>query len=85
MHETNMQVTFEFWGVLCKAANADEYRLSMRPGTVADALAALSVAMPALARHLPAAAVALGDRMLLRAEPVPPDARLVLLPPVAGG
>lgn len=61
-------------------------RLELPEGSrVADALAALERAYPALAELLPHLAVAL-DGTLARAEdPLRGDCELALLPPVSGG
>lgn len=82
-----MQVTFEFWGALRRAAGSDERSLVLPAGAadVGDALAALAAALPALGDQLDNTAVALGDRLLLRTEPLEEGMRLALLPPVAGG
>lgn len=82
-----MQVTFEFWGALRRAAGGDERTLVLSAGTVsvADALEALADAIPALADLLENTAVALADRLLLRTESIEDGTRLALLPPVAGG
>lgn len=82
-----MQVTFEFWGALRRAAGGDERTLQLPAGelSVADALEALATAIPALGEHIDNTAVAQGDRLLLRTEAVEDGMRLALLPPVAGG
>jgi molybdopterin converting factor small subunit len=82
-----VQITFEFWGALRRAAGGDERTLALPTGasSVADALEALADAIPALGEHLENTAVALADRLLLRNEPIEDGMRLSLLPPVAGG
>lgn len=81
-----MQLTFEFWGALRKAAGGDEHSLTLEgPSTVADALAALAESLPALREQLDSTAVADADRLLLRTDAVADGMRLALLPPVAGG
>lgn len=81
-----MQVTFEFWGVLERTAGRREHCIELRePATVEGALASLLQVLPALAPHVERAAVANGERLLLRSEPLQNGQRLALLPPVAGG
>jgi len=82
-----LQITFEFWGALRRAAGDDERTLVLPAGalTVEDALDALAAAVPALGEHLDNTAVAQADRLLLRTEAVEDGMRLSLLPPVAGG
>ncbi len=82
-----MQITFEFWGALRRAAGGDEHTLVLPAarGSVAEALEALAEAIPALEEFLETAAVAQADRLLLRTEEVEDGMRLALLPPVAGG
>ncbi|AXQ28406.1 MoaD/ThiS family protein [Solimonas sp. K1W22B-7] len=82
-----MQITFEFWGALRRAAGGDERTLALPAGalSVADALDALANAIPALGEHLDNTAVAQADRLLLRTEALEDGMRLALLPPVAGG
>lgn len=82
-----MQITFEFWGALRRAAGGDERTLALPAGalSVADALDALAEAIPALGEHLDNAAVAQAERLLLRTEALEDGMRLALLPPVAGG
>jgi molybdopterin converting factor small subunit len=80
-----VQVVFEFWGALRRLAGDDRELSLNAPATVADALDALAQALPALREHLDKAAVAQGDRLLLRSEAIADGCRLALLPPVAGG
>ncbi len=82
-----MQITFEFWGALRRAAGGGERTLALPAGalSVADALDALADAIPTLGEHLDNTAVAQADRLLLRTEPLEDGMRLALLPPVAGG
>jgi len=82
-----LQITFEFWGALRRAAGGDERTLVLPAGalTVEDALDALAAAVPALGEHLDNTAVAQADRLLLRTEAIEDGMRLSLLPPVAGG
>jgi len=82
-----LQVTFEFWGALRRAAGGDERTLTLPAGasSVADALDALAATLPALEPSLENTAVAFGDRLLLRTEEIENGMRLALLPPVAGG
>ena len=54
-------------------------------GTVADALAVLARERPELAGSLERCACVAGDTIVRRADPVPADGRIALLPPVAGG
>lgn len=82
-----MQITFEFWGALRRAAGGDERTLTLPASAtrVADALDALAATLPALGDQLDNTAVAMGDRLLLRTEALEDGMRLALLPPVAGG
>jgi molybdopterin converting factor small subunit len=82
-----MEVVFEFYGGLRRLAGVGERTLRLGPdaATVADALAALERADPALAASLAQTAVAIGDALVRRGDRVASGARLALLPPVAGG
>jgi len=80
-----MTITFELCGVLERLAGTAELSLDIAGTTVEAALDVLAGRIPALAEHLPRAACAVGDAMVLRADPLPSGARLALLPPVAGG
>lgn len=82
-----MEITFEFWGELERLAGGASrpLRLAAAEPTVADALALLATELPPLAARLETVAVAIGDRLVARSEPLSADARLALLPPVAGG
>jgi molybdopterin synthase sulfur carrier subunit len=53
--------------------------------TVADAIAVLARARPELATSLDRCACVSGDIIVRRADPLPADGRIALLPPVAGG
>jgi molybdopterin synthase sulfur carrier subunit len=53
--------------------------------SVADALALLARERPVLAGSLERCACVSGDTIIRRADPVPADGRIALLPPVAGG
>lgn len=82
-----MQITFEFFGVLERLAGAPALELELPPksATVGDALSVLAQCLPELAQHLPCAACAANDRLVLRRDALVPGLRLALLPPVAGG
>ncbi len=82
-----MNVTFEFCGELQRLAGAGELSLSMPAGslTVAAALAALAQRLPQLQERLPRCACAVGDVLVRRGDVLAANARLALLPPVAGG
>ncbi|MET0934387.1 MAG: MoaD/ThiS family protein [Luteibacter sp.] len=53
--------------------------------TIGDALALLARERPELATSLDRCACVSGDTIVRRADPVPQDRRIALLPPVAGG
>ncbi|MFT4047633.1 MAG: MoaD/ThiS family protein [Solimonas sp.] len=79
-------VTFEFHGQLLRLAGAAELALPLAaPATLADALERLSATRPELAAALVRCACAIGDRLVLRREPLRGGERIALLPPVAGG
>lgn len=82
-----MPIVFEFFGVLERLAGAAtlELELPVQSATVEDALVALARRLPDMAPHLPRAACAVNDRLVLRGEALAPGWRLALLPPVAGG
>ena len=79
-------ITFEFHGQLLRLAGAAELALPLvAPASLADALDALAAARPELAPALGRCACAIGDRLVLRREPLRGGERIALLPPVAGG
>lgn len=78
-------IVFEFFASLERQAGTREYRLDGGFSTVGDALDALASARPELATLLERCACASGDAIVRRADPVPHDGRIVVLPPVAGG
>jgi molybdopterin converting factor small subunit len=82
-----MEITIELYGGLQRLAGVPELtlRLPREAGTVADALDELVRSAPALAGPLRLAAVAVGDTLARRTDPVAAGARIALLPPVAGG
>lgn len=82
-----MQITFEFFGVLERLAGAGARILILddHAATVGDALERLAAESPGLRAQLERSACAVGDRLVLRAEPLRSDLRVALLPPVAGG
>jgi molybdopterin synthase sulfur carrier subunit len=53
--------------------------------TVGDALVLLAREHPKLASALERCACASGDTIVRRADPLPADGRIAVLPPVAGG
>ncbi|WP_052697716.1 MoaD/ThiS family protein [Luteibacter yeojuensis] len=80
-------ITFELYANLARLAGAREVRLDAGTGivTVADAVALLARAKPELAASLDRCACVAGDTIVRRADAMPADGRLALLPPVAGG
>ncbi|KJV36164.1 hypothetical protein VI08_06080 [Luteibacter yeojuensis] len=72
---------------MARLAGAREVRLDAGTGivTVADAVALLARAKPELAASLDRCACVAGDTIVRRADAMPADGRLALLPPVAGG
>ncbi|WP_043113450.1 MoaD/ThiS family protein [Solimonas soli] len=79
-------ITFEFHGQLLRLAGVSEWALPLAvPATLADVLDQLAAARPELAAALVRCACAIGDRLVLRREPLHGGERIALLPPVAGG
>jgi sulfur-carrier protein len=80
-------LTFELFANLERLAGASTCQVEARDDvlTVADALALLASERPALASALDRCACVSGDSIVRRADPVPADGRIALLPPVAGG
>lgn len=78
-------IVFEFFASLERQAGSREYRLDGGFATVGDALAALAAERPDLAALLERCACASGDAIVRRADTVPHDGRIAVLPPVAGG
>lgn len=81
-------LTFELFANLERLAGASTCQVDVRDDgvlTVADALAQLASARPELASALDRCACVSGDTIIRRADPVPADGRIALLPPVAGG
>ncbi|MEZ2416882.1 MoaD/ThiS family protein [Luteibacter sp. RCC_6_2] len=80
-------IVFELFANLERLAGAAECRVDAgeETVTVADALAVLARQRPELARSLERCACVSGDTIVRRADPLPADRRIALLPPVAGG
>jgi len=79
-------ITFELHGQLARLAGATELQLPLAASaTLAEALDQLAAARPELASALGRCACAIGDRLVLRREPLAGGERIALLPPVAGG
>ncbi|MGE7138120.1 MoaD/ThiS family protein [Luteibacter sp. NPDC031894] len=80
-------IVFELFANLERLAGAKECRVDAGDdvATVGDALALLARHRPELASSLERCACVSGDTIVRRADSLPPDGRLGLLPPVAGG
>ncbi|HVI54187.1 MAG TPA: MoaD/ThiS family protein [Luteibacter sp.] len=80
-------IVFELFATLERLAGSATCRVDAPDGThtVADALAVLALARPELAASLERCACVSGDTIVRRADPVPADGHIALLPPVAGG
>ncbi|MGF6495873.1 molybdopterin synthase sulfur carrier subunit [Luteibacter sp. 621] len=80
-------ITFELYANLERLAGTREYGMTAPAGvrTVGEALALLATARPELAGSLERCACVSGDTIVRRADPLPADGRIALLPPVAGG
>jgi molybdopterin converting factor small subunit len=77
---------FEMLGVLRRLAGAERVELEVDGiATIGDAIEALATKRPELRAELARCAVAIGDAIVLRRDPVSSGATLALLPPVAGG
>lgn len=80
-------LVFELFANLERLAGARECCIDAGDDvdTVGSALAQLAAARPELASSLERCACVSGDTIVRRADPLPADGRLALLPPVAGG
>lgn len=80
-------IVFELFANLERLAGASTCQVDAPDdtNTVADALALLAIRRPELAASLDRCACVSGDTIVRRADPLPVDGRLALLPPVAGG
>jgi sulfur-carrier protein len=80
-------IVFELFANLERLAGARECQIELpdAAATVGDALARLALARPELAGSLERCACVSGDTIVRRADALPADGRLALLPPVAGG
>lgn len=79
-------VHIELYGVLTEQAGQATLDLPLAGETaLADVLAQLTTALPALAAYLPTTACAVDDEIVHRNASIKPGARLALLPPVSGG
>jgi molybdopterin synthase sulfur carrier subunit len=81
------QIVFELFANLERLAGSSECAVEAHDDvhTVADALALLASTRPELAASLERCACVSGDTIVRRADPLPADRRIALLPPVAGG
>ena len=81
------QITFELFANLERLAGSGTCVVKARDNvsTIADALALLAQERPELASSLDRCACVAGDTIVRRADAVPADGRIALLPPVAGG
>jgi molybdopterin synthase sulfur carrier subunit len=81
------QITFELFANLERLAGSGTCSVQApdEVSTIADALALLARERPELASSLDRCACVAGDTIVRRADPVPADGRIALLPPVAGG
>lgn len=81
------QVVFELFANLERLAGQRECVIEVTDdvGTVGDAVAQLASARPELAGSLDRCACVSGDTIVRRADALPADGRIALLPPVAGG
>lgn len=80
-------IVFELFANLERLAGCRECTVDVDDtvATVGDAVARLAVAQPALAASLDRCACVSGDSIVRRADALPADRRIALLPPVAGG
>lgn len=80
-------IVFELFANLERLAGRHECTVEVDDtvATVGDAVARLAVAHPALAASLERCACVSGDTIVRRADALPADGRIALLPPVAGG
>ena len=80
-------IIFELFANLERLAGAKECRIDAGSeiASIGDALALLARARPELAGSLDRCACVSGDTIVRRADAVPSDGRIALLPPVAGG
>lgn len=80
-------IVFEFFANLERLAGQHECAIDLTADirTVGDAVARLASARPELASSLDRCACVSGDTIVRRADPLPADGRIALLPPVAGG
>lgn len=80
-------IVFEFFASLERLAGAGTCQVDAPDGTttIAEALALLAHQRPELAASLERCACVSGATIVRRADPLPADGRIALLPPVAGG
>lgn len=81
------EIVFELYANLERLAGGRECRVDAGDdiATVGDALALLASAHPELASSIEKCACVSGDTIVRRADAMPADRRIALLPPVAGG
>jgi len=80
-------IVFELYANLERLAGTHEYTIELADDvdTVAGAVAQLAAMRPELAGSLERCACVSGDTIIRRADALPADGRIALLPPVAGG
>jgi len=80
-------IVFELYANLGRVAGTHELQMELPDAavTVAAALASLAAVRPELASSLERCACVSGDTIIRRADALPADGRIALLPPVAGG
>ncbi|HEY4093349.1 MAG TPA: MoaD/ThiS family protein [Luteibacter sp.] len=80
-------IVFELYANLERLAGTRELTVPAHGSvsTVGDAVTLLAGARPELAGSLERCACVSGDTIVRRADPLPADRRIALLPPVAGG
>ncbi|MDR6936697.1 MULTISPECIES: MoaD/ThiS family protein [unclassified Luteibacter] len=80
-------IVFELYANLERLAGGSECRVETDAdvATVGDALTLLARERPELAGSLERCACVSGDTIIRRADALPADRRIALLPPVAGG
>ncbi|QWT20506.1 MoaD/ThiS family protein [Bacillus sp. NP157] len=80
-------IVFEFFASLERLAGTREQRIDAAGDlhTIGDAVGLLARQRPELASALERCACVSGDTIVRRADPLPADGRIALLPPVAGG
>lgn len=81
-----MRVDVKLFAQARERVGSGDAKLELPAGSrVADAMAALERAFPALAELRPHLAVAVDGTLARSGDPLPGDCELALLPPVSGG